>query len=150
MAGPNVKFAGFVPDAELRRLMGSARAFIFAAEEDFGITPLEAQSEGTPVLALARGGVRETIRGDGAAPTGVLFDFPTPAAIEQALRTFVERENMFDPGECYQNARRFRTERFEAEFSAFVSEQADAFQSKLQSGFSKSELGQRGILEAAE
>jgi len=150
MAGPNVTFAGFVPDGELRRLMGTARAFIFAAEEDFGITPLEAQSEGTPVVALGRGGVRETIRDGGAAPTGILFDLPTPAVIEQAVRAFMVRESTFDPRECYENARRFGTDRFEAEFGAFVREQADAFQTRLRSGFTKPDPGRQEILEAAE
>ncbi len=89
IAGPNVSFAGFVPDAELRRLMGTAKAFVFAAEEDFGIVPVEAQGEGTPVIALGRGGVRETViaaaplrngairREDGC--TGMFFDAPEPA-----------------------------------------------------------------------
>ena len=150
LATPNVKFVGFVDDVELRRLMSSARAFIFAAEEDFGITPLEAQSEGTPVVALGRGGVRETIQAAGATPTGILFDRPTPQAIEQAVRAFLTRESSFNPQDCYDNARRFRTERFEAEFSAFVREQGDAFQVRLRNGFAKPDLARQAVREAAE
>ena len=150
IAGPNVSFVGFVSDLELRRLMSRARAFIFAAEEDFGITPLEAQSEGTPVVALGRGGVRETIRALGNAPTGILFDQPTPAAIIQAVGAFVAREGSFSALDCFENARRFSVQRFESEFSAYVHEQAEAFQEKLRCGFAKAELATQPMLEAAE
>ena len=78
IAGQNVRFRGFLPDAEMRLLMGRARAFIFAAEEDFGIMPLEAQAEGTPVIALGRGGARETIATAGPAQTGLFFDVAEP------------------------------------------------------------------------
>ena len=87
LAGPNVSFAGFVPDAQLRELMATARAFVFAAEEDFGIVLVEAQSEGTPVLALGRGGARESIAGTGPHATGMFFESAEPAAIaDQSTR----------------------------------------------------------------
>ena len=73
LATRNVEFCGHVPDLELRKLMREARAFIFAAKEDFGITPVEAQGEGTPVIALGRGGARETIITEGSMPTGIFF-----------------------------------------------------------------------------
>ena len=148
-AGPNVTFAGFVSNAELRALMGSARAFVFAAEEDFGITPLEAQSEGTPVVALGRGGVRETIVTDGANPTGMFFDEPTPAAIAAAIRAFIGREGEFSPALCHANAARFAEERFEREFSAFVGEQVAAFQAKLRIGCARHEYAPPYVAEAA-
>src|SRR5262249_49615531 len=81
LAGPNISFVGFVPDAELRDLMATARAFVFAAEEDFGIVLVEAQSEGAPVLALGRGGARESIAADGRYSTGMFFESPDPDAI---------------------------------------------------------------------
>ena len=61
IATPNVRFSCFVSDAEMRRLMATSRALIFAAEEDFGIVPVEAQAEGTPVIALGRGGARRPL-----------------------------------------------------------------------------------------
>jgi glycosyltransferase involved in cell wall biosynthesis len=121
LSGSNVFMAGYVPDEELRALMGAARAFIFAAEEDFGIVPVEAQSEGTPVIALGRGGVRETIVGDGPSPTGLFFADATPAAITEAVREFITRESEFDPLACHANALRFSTEVFISEFKEFVS-----------------------------
>lgn len=136
IGGPNVSFTGFVPDDELRSLMRGARAFVFAAEEDFGIVPVEAQGEGTPVIALGRGGVRETVVVDGPNPTGVFFDTPTPQAIVEAIRTFLRREHEFTPSNCHTNAMRFAEDRFERDFSAFVHGNLAAFQRGLQDGCS--------------
>ena len=120
MAGANVTFAGFLPDAELRRMMGVARAFVFAAEEDFGIVPIEAQGEGTPVIALGRGGVRETAITEGPGPTGIFFDQPDPALIAAAVRRFIDSEGHFTPENCHRNALRFAEPRFDEEFASFV------------------------------
>jgi glycosyltransferase involved in cell wall biosynthesis len=127
LAGPNVEFVGYRKDAELRRLMGSARAFVFAAEEDFGIVPVEAQGEGTPVLALGRGGARETIVTTGPARTGLFFDSPEPEAIAATVRRFIATEQTFRPEACHRNAQRFETRRFDESFSAFVRQQQGEF-----------------------
>ncbi len=131
IAGPNVRFTGFLPDGELRRTMASARAFIFAAEEDFGIVPVEAQSEGTPVLALGRGGARETVRTGGHAPTGLFFDRPEPGQVADAVRRFIESEASFEPRACHENALRFSEERFHDAFETFVMEHYEAFSERL-------------------
>jgi glycosyltransferase involved in cell wall biosynthesis len=120
LAGPNVSFVGSVTDKELRRLMATARAFIFAAEDDFGIVPVEAMSEGTPVLALARGGVRETVTGSMVRRTGMFFLHPTPEDIAACVRAFINEESTFLPENCRTQASRFSPERFRAEFIAFV------------------------------
>ncbi|HEV7415794.1 MAG TPA: glycosyltransferase [Tianweitania sediminis] len=117
IATPNVEFAGYVSDAKLRELMAGARSFIFAAEEDFGIISVEAQSEGTPVLALRRGGSKETVV-DGL--TGLFFDEATPEAIAATVSTFTARETQFSPEDCVENAKRFSAERFRSEFQATV------------------------------
>ncbi len=130
-AGPNVEFRGFVPDSELHSLMATARAFVFAAEEDFGIVPVEAQGQGTPVLALGRGGARETVIAGGDAPTGIFFDEPSPAAIARAVREFIATEDRFTPVACYQNARRFSEATFKEEFAAFVAAEVDLFYLRL-------------------
>jgi glycosyltransferase involved in cell wall biosynthesis len=131
IAGPNVEFKGFVPDIDLRKMMASARAFIFAAEEDFGIVPVEAQSEGTPVLALGRGGVRETVKAAGQTPTGLFFDKPEPEAVAGAVREFMHNEASFDSRACYQNALQFSEQRFHDSFHAFVMEQYEAFSERI-------------------
>jgi glycosyltransferase involved in cell wall biosynthesis len=122
LAGPNVSLVGFMSDEELRRLMATARAFIFAAEEDFGIIPVEAMSEGTPVLALTRGGARETVTASLVRRTGMFFPHPTPEDIAACVRAFIDEQNTFLPDNCRAQASRFSPERFRAEFTAFIDE----------------------------
>ncbi|CCE00453.1 glycosyltransferase [Bradyrhizobium sp. STM 3809] len=127
IAAPNVRFAGFVPDRQLRDLMTTARAFVFAAEEDFGIIPVEAQSEGAPVLALGRGGARESILTTGPRPTGMFFETPEPQAIAACVRSFVAREKSISRLDCRQRAGFFSAERFRSQFVAAVNEELDNF-----------------------
>ena len=145
VGAPNVVFAGFVPDQELRRLMRAADAFVFAAEEDFGILPVEVQGEGTPVIALGRGGLRETVVADGANPTGVFFDRSDAASIAAAVGAFETRKGEFTRAACHANAARFRTATFEARFSEFVHRHYGAFQARLRAGAPPvgAELGNR-------
>jgi len=121
-AGPNVEFVGEVPRPQLRSLLQGAQAFIFAAEEDFGIVPVEAQACGTPVLALRRGGTLETVCDvDGtAAPTGVLFDQQTASAIAAAVTRFESRAPAIAAAACRSHALEFSTPRFHAQYTAFV------------------------------
>ncbi|HYW51876.1 MAG TPA: glycosyltransferase, partial [Gemmatimonadaceae bacterium] len=105
----------------MRRQMQSARAFLFAAEEDFGITPIEAQACGTPVIAFARGGATETIRGlDHPSPTGVFFAAQTPHAIVRALDDFAASGDRMSPQSCRDNAERFTQARFDAGMRAVL------------------------------
>lgn len=128
LAGPNVSFAGFVSDSALRELMATARAFIFAAEEDFGIISVEAQSEGTPVIALGRGGSCETVV-DGK--TGLFFDEPEPAAIAAAVRSFIGREAQFSPDACREHASHFSAEHFRNGLKAHVEETIAAYRAAV-------------------
>jgi glycosyltransferase involved in cell wall biosynthesis len=121
-APPNVRFLGRVDDAERDAWLARARAFVFAAEEDFGIAPLEAQAHGTPVVAYAGGAARETIRDlDEARPTGVLFAEQRAEAIVAAIERFEQNADAIAPGACRDNARRFSAERFRRELGDFVS-----------------------------
>jgi glycosyltransferase involved in cell wall biosynthesis len=116
---PNVVLAGRLGDDETAHAMGAARAFLFVAEEDFGIAPVEAQAAGTPVVAYRAGGTAETIRGlDSALPTGVLFDAQTPDAIVDAIRRF--EATSIDSAACRVNAARFAAPRFRAEMAAHL------------------------------
>ncbi len=120
-AGPNVRLLGHLADDERDRWLAEARAFLFAADEDFGIAPVEAQAQGTPVIAYARGGVTETVRGlDHPAPTGVFFGEQTPAAIVDAVRRFEAAGERITARACRENAERFSVGRFRAELAAFV------------------------------
>ena len=131
LAGPNVTFAGFVPDAELRGLMATARAFVFAAEEDFGIVLVEAQSEGAPVLALGRGGARESIAGNGRHATGMFFDSADPASIADCVRSFIAREGAISRQDCRDRASFFSAERFRKQFVQAVDEEMERFHANL-------------------
>lgn len=109
---PNIELLGYQPGGALRELMGQARGFLFAAEEDFGIMPLEAQACGTPVIAYGAGGALETVRGPehGASATGLFFPEQTPAALVEALADFEVRA--FTPQACRHQAEQFSHERF--------------------------------------
>ncbi len=120
LAGSNVSLRGFVDDATLADLMARATAFVFAAEEDFGIAPVEAQAAGTPVIALGRGGARETVVTEGDCPTGIFFDEPTADCIAAAVRLFLQTQGRFRPAACHANAQRFNEQRFHNEFSGLV------------------------------
>jgi glycosyltransferase involved in cell wall biosynthesis len=130
-AGPNVELAGHVTQARMRELLRGARAFVFAAEEDFGILPVEAQACGTPVIAFGRGGARETVRvAPDPGPTGLFFDTQSPAAIVDAVRRFEALTPSIDPAACRDNAIGFSAARFAAELTAFVGEAQREFVAK--------------------
>ena len=120
-ATSNIKFLGYRQPEELREYMQNAKAFVFAAEEDFGITPVEAQACGTPVIAYGRGGVCESVHGlDSDRPTGVFFAEQTSASIRAAVLEFESASDRILPTICRENAMRFSTERFQTEFLDFV------------------------------
>jgi glycosyltransferase involved in cell wall biosynthesis len=122
---PNVTLPGRLGDAQIADLLGRARAFVFAAYEDFGIAPVEAQAAGTPVIAFGGGGARETIRDLGSTlPTGVLFDTQSADAIVGAIARF--EQATIDADACRINAARFSAARFRVEFAAYFDSLLDA------------------------
>jgi glycosyltransferase involved in cell wall biosynthesis len=116
----NIEFRNKVAKPELIDLMQRARAALFAAEEDFGITMVETQACGTPVIAFERGGVTDIIDADGAAPTGVLFDRQEVDAVADALARFDQVRHRITAESCRANALRFARSRFRAEIRSFV------------------------------
>lgn len=128
LASANVEVLGWQPFAVLRDYMQRARAFIFAAEEDFGITPVEAMACGTPVIAYGHGGVRESVL-DGAS--GLFFDAQTIPAIVDALERFEESGVSLDPPAIRARAEQFNAGVFRARFAEFTvrawEERLDAF-----------------------
>jgi glycosyltransferase involved in cell wall biosynthesis len=132
-AGPNVELLGYQPFDVLRDLMQRARAFVFAAEEDFGITLVEAQACGTPVVALGKGGALETVIGLGPRhrPTGVFFQKQEVHSLIEAIHTLDRNYDSIDPVVCRENAMRFSRERFRREFAAYVEHRRAAWPHEL-------------------
>ncbi len=112
---------GYQPFDVLKQHMEKAKAFVFAAEEDFGIIPVEAQACGTPVIAFGKGGALETVIPMGCnEPTGVFFSQQTSKSIIDAIQVFENNIGLFTPESCRKNAERFSQERFEREFNIYV------------------------------
>jgi glycosyltransferase involved in cell wall biosynthesis len=127
-AGANVELLGYQSDGVKADYLQRARAFVFAAEEDFGISVVEAQAAGCPVIAYGRGGVRETVVGWPApSATGVFFDAQTPESLEAAVRHYEDHEGEFLAESCRRNTERFTHERFAREFESTVNELWESF-----------------------
>lgn len=122
-APPNVQFLGWLADEDALREITSSSAFVYAAEEDFGISTVEAQASGTPVVAYRAGGSAEIVvdfheKPDG--PTGVLFARQTPEDVAGAVRLLQRNRSAFDEATCRANAERFSIERFERGLSRAI------------------------------
>ncbi len=117
MAGPTVEFkGGGLSDEEVRGYYLRAKAFLFPGEEDFGITPVEAQSAGTPVLAFARGGACETVE-DGR--TGLLFHAQTVESLAECIEKFEAEGVACSKEEIRAHSLSFSEARFEEELRAY-------------------------------
>ncbi|MDX6641740.1 MAG: hypothetical protein QOF12_2751 [Solirubrobacteraceae bacterium] len=118
IAGPTVRFEGRVSDERAATLLAQARALVVTATEEFGIAAVEAQAAGRPVIALAEGGVRETVL---EGETGVFYEEPTVEALCAAVAGFDPLE--VDPQACVRNAERFDVQRFRTAMTRVVDEQ---------------------------
>ncbi len=115
MAKSNVEILGRVDDEKLKKLIAGCKAVIFAAEEDFGIVPVEAQAARKPVVAYFAGGVLESVV---PKVSGVFFKHQTPQSLKEALEDFNPKE--FDPDMIGQNAQRFSVETFQTNMKRLV------------------------------
>lgn len=131
LAGSNVRFLGRASFEVLLEHLATAKAFIFAAEEDFGIAPLEAQSCGTPVIALGKGGALETIVGlESSSSTGVFFKEQTIDSLTKGIKQFELSSDSISSANCRKNALRFSEARFQNEFKEFITLKLKLFQEK--------------------
>ncbi|EPM0607017.1 MULTISPECIES: glycosyltransferase family 4 protein [Klebsiella pneumoniae complex] len=120
-ASKNIEILGYQPNHVMEEYMCKAKAFVFAAEEDFGITPVEAQACGTPVIAFGKGGVLETIRPYGVPnPSGIFFNEQKIGSLIMAIEQFENANESIDPIACRNNALRFSNERFQIEMQEYV------------------------------
>ena len=124
LAGPTVEFLGFVPDADLPDLLARCRAFVWPGEEDFGISPLQANAAGRPVIAYDAGGARETVV---PGVTGALF-------AEQSVAAIIETVESFDPlsvspAAIRRHAEQYDIELFKRRIADFVAQKVEEWNS---------------------
>jgi glycosyltransferase involved in cell wall biosynthesis len=116
-AGQNIQFLGFQSEEAVARLLNSARGFVCAAEEDFGIAMVEAQAAGCPVIAYRGGGALETVF---EGQTGLFFNEQSAGSLIDAVRRFQDSYHCFHTDVIVGNARRFGKGRFQQLFREFV------------------------------
>lgn len=134
IARPNVQLLGAQPDAVVEQYMSQAKAFVYAACEDFGIAPVEAQACGTPVIAYGAGGALETVRDlrtSGEAGTGLLFDRQTESALIEGVKTFEELRSRFRPDAARSHSARFAPTIFEQRYLSHLERCCRDFQAGI-------------------
>ncbi|GAB3910718.1 hypothetical protein GCM10028803_50690 [Larkinella knui] len=119
LATPNIELVGYQSEDALVAYMQKAKAFVFAAEEDFGITPVEAQACGTPVLAYGKGGVLESVVDQ---KTGLFFDRQQVDSLTECVQRFERMADQFNPVVIHQHAQGFSRENFRLQFKSYVAE----------------------------
>ncbi len=117
MAAPNIRFLGKQPDSVVEAHMQRCRGLIFPPEEDFGITPVEAQAAGAPVIAYAQGGQAETVLHE---QTGLLFPYQTVESLVHSVKRLQAGVDQFETEALRKNAERFSVARFQTQFKDFV------------------------------
>jgi glycosyltransferase involved in cell wall biosynthesis len=126
LAQPNIEFLGWQDDHTVAKLYAQAKAFIFPGVDDFGITPVEAQASGTPVIAYAAGGSLETVIG---GQTGVFFDEPT---VESLMGAIHKAETItWDQKRLRENAERFQKSHFLSAMTEFVEKSLTEYQEQF-------------------
>jgi glycosyltransferase involved in cell wall biosynthesis len=121
----NIEILGFQPTDKLTHYMQHAKALVFAAEEDFGLIPIEAQACGTPVIAYGKGGALETVRDISKPhPTGIFFNEQNISSIMNAVHLFEKNELLFSVENCTNNAAKFSSTFFQEKLKSYVDDKA--------------------------
>ncbi len=132
IAKPNIQILGSQPAEVVEKYMAEAKAFVYAACEDFGIALVEAQASGTPVIAYAAGGALETvldIRQHPEIGTGLFFPSQTAASLVEAIEEFEQLQSKFQPEMARLRAAQFAPEVFEQRYLAFLEQCYQEFHS---------------------
>jgi len=147
LAQPHVQVLGWQPDDVVEKYMAQAKAFVYAACEDFGIAPVEAQACGTPVIAYGAGGALETVRDIRQHPdtgTGLFFDTQTEAALIEAVEKFEAYQGVINPECARSHAAQFAPKIFQERYLAFLERCCQDFQSRKRAGGAGGEEEQGG------
>ena len=128
-SGPNVTLMGYQPAAVLREHLQRARGFVIAGPEDFGIAAVEALACGTPVIALRRGAVTETVRGpEDSKPTGIFFEAQTVASLQDGVERFEREAERYSAANCRESSLPFGVDRFRQNFRREVGAALERFE----------------------
>jgi glycosyltransferase involved in cell wall biosynthesis len=124
LAQPNIEFLGWLSDQDLAAVYRHCQALVFPGEEDFGITPLEAQASGRPVIAYGKGGALETVlpleTGSMTPATGIFFSHPSAESLMAAVELYQRHREHFEPATIRRHAAKFSAQRFKAEISDYI------------------------------
>lgn len=123
-ASSNIEFTGYIEEDDLRKIFSQAKAFIYAAKEDFGIVAVEAQAAGLPIIGFGSGGLLETVIEN---KTGVYFNEQSIDSILSAIKLFESKENGFDREYIKSHARQFSREKFDSKMKLFVQSKYEEF-----------------------
>lgn len=124
MLKKNIELLGYQQFDKLKEYLGKAKAFVFAAEEDFGILPVEAQACGTPVIAYGKGGALETVT---EGKSGIFFREQTEESLINAIKEFEDSEQRFQPEEIREGVIKYSKDRFKREIKNFVDKKIETF-----------------------
>lgn len=122
IAGKNIKILSWQSDEVIQEYYKKARAFIFPAVDDFGLTMLEAMSQGTPVIAIKKGGALEIIK---EGVTGEFFEAQTIEVLADGVRRFIEKENTYNKETIRAEAKKFSKEKFKADLMDLIKKELD-------------------------
>lgn len=128
MAKPNIQCLGHQPDSVVIDHMQRCKAFVYAAEEDFGITLVEAQAAGAPVITYGKGGATESVI---VGKTGLFFADQTPESLVETVKLFESGAYLFNPDYLRQNAEKFAPDRFQQNFSRLVEQKWSSFRQEM-------------------
>ena len=126
-AKANIEILGYQSFEELRKYMQAAKALVFAAEEDFGILPVEVQACGTPVIAYGKGGATETVI---EGQTGLFFNEQSERAIIEAVKKFESEQDRYEPSVIRAHTEKFAPEMFRSQMEEFVTRKYSDFLEK--------------------
>jgi len=126
MAKSNIKFLGWQPDESVYKYIGSAKAFIFPGEEDFGLTPIETMATGRPVIAFNKGGVAETVID---TKTGILYNEQSAKELNKVIEKL--ENSSFVKEDCRKRSEEFSIEKFSSDLKSHIKKEYEKFRSKI-------------------